>query len=404
MINIKEKKNCCGCEACAQICPKHCIRVVEDREGFWYPETDLFRCSNCGVCEKVCPVINKKEGRNPIKVLGVKNSNEKIRLNSSSGGMFSIFAEEVINLNGVVFGARFNDKWEVVHDFTTSLIGLSDFRGSKYVQSKIGTCYQQVKKFLEDGRWVLFSGTPCQVLGLNLYLRKKHERLITIDFICHGVPSPKVFMLYLIELKHKFGSEIIDIQFRNKDNGWRKYGFMVKFKNSDGELVLTEVLDDNIYRKGFLKDLYLRPSCHFCPSKNLSSSSDITIADFWGIEKFKPEFDDDKGVSLVLLNSAIGEQLLNMVYGKCLFMEAPLEIAQKYNPFLSKSVSENPKRQLFFQRFEIENLNHLIYFLTREPLIVILKSSTKRLIKLIIPKPILMLILRYLWKTKKVTK
>ena len=203
MISIKDKKKCCGCSACVQRCPKQCINFREDNEGFRYPYIDTDKCINCGLCEKVCPIINQYNEKVPTKVYAAINTNEKIRMQSSSGGIFTYIATKVIEEKGVVFGARFDKNWEVKHDFTENIEGLSAFRGSKYMQSRIEDNYLKVEKFLKDGRKVLFSGTPCQIAGLKRYLKKNYENLLTIDIICHGVPSPKIWRLYLNEIYKK---------------------------------------------------------------------------------------------------------------------------------------------------------------------------------------------------------
>lgn len=197
MINIKEKHNCCGCSACVQVCPKQCISMSADNEGFLYPQIDTAICIDCGLCEKVCPVINQNEPREPLAVYAANNNNEDIRLKSSSGGIFTLLAEQIISEGGVVFGARFNENWEVVHDYTEAIEGLEPFRGSKYVQSIIGDNFIKAKQFLTDGRKVLFSGTPCQIAGLKKFLRKEYENLLTVEVVCHGVPSPMVWRDYL---------------------------------------------------------------------------------------------------------------------------------------------------------------------------------------------------------------
>lgn len=244
MIHITDKQDCCGCNSCVQCCPKSCITMCEDEEGFLYPEVDENVCVDCGLCEKVCPVLHQAEDRKPLAVYAAKNKNEEIRRQSSSGGVFTALAEEVIKDGGVVFGARFDEHWEVKHDYTETVEGLSIFRGSKYVQSRIEDCYQKVEQFLRAGRKVLFSGTPCQVAGLKLFLRKEYNYLLTVDFICHGVPSPGVWREYLKEetarecgrknsvLSHpdiKDQDALIEsILFRDKCLGWKKYSFALR--------------------------------------------------------------------------------------------------------------------------------------------------------------------------------
>ena len=246
MINIIDKKNCCGCNACVQHCPKSCITMQEDGEGFLYPIVDQEVCIDCGLCQKVCPVLNQGEERKPLQVYAANNPNEEVRMQSSSGGVFTLLAETIIQEGGVVFGVRFNDDWEVIHDYTETKEGLAAFRGSKYVQSRIGESYCQVERFLKKGRKVLFTGTPCQIAGLNLFLRKEYDNLLTVDFICHGVPSPGVWKSYLEELIALKGNQknsvlshskpiilysirdISRIEFRNKRLGWKKYSFALR--------------------------------------------------------------------------------------------------------------------------------------------------------------------------------
>ena len=208
MISITSKEMCCGCAACEQRCPKSCIVMREDEEGFLYPQTDMSKCIDCGLCEKVCPVLNQGEKRKPLYVYAAKNKNPQIQLYSSSGGVFTHIAEQIIQNNGVVFGARFDENWAVKHDYTETLEGLAAMRGSKYVQSRIGSTYQQAKDFLEAGRLVLFSGTPCQIRGLKLFLAKEYENLLTVDLVCHGVPSPEIWRQYLHEIIATGGADI----------------------------------------------------------------------------------------------------------------------------------------------------------------------------------------------------
>ena len=358
MIEIKEKRDCCGCEACVQICPKKCISFNEDEQGFRYPLVEESICINCGLCEKVCPVLNQNEVKRPIKVYASINPNEEIRSKSSSGGLFTALAELVIDEGGVVFGAQFDEKWGVEHAYTETKEGLNAFRGSKYVQSRIGNSYVQVREFLKNGRKVLFSGTPCQILGLNLFLRNKYESLITIDIVCHGVPSPLVWMAYLHDIvkfpvgfseennfQKEFVNSITNISFRDKSTGWKKYSFKVRGKEfKDGgnpqkeDVLLHELHNKNLFMRIFLKDLCLRPSCANCPAKSGKSGSDITLADYWGIENSYPELDDDKGISMVLIHSDEGQKLF--AKSKVNSLETSYSDALRGNPAIENSVNE----------------------------------------------------------------
>ena len=234
MIKIIQKEQCCGCSACLHICPKHSISFREDKEGFLYPQVDTATCIDCGLCEKVCPVLNQGEERMPLKVYAAKHADDEIRMKSSSGGIFTLLADQIIDKGGVVFGARFNENWEVVHDYTETKEGLAPFRGSKYVQSNIGNSYKQVEEFLKTGREVMFTGTPCQVAGLKKFLRIDYENLLTVDFVCHGVPSPMVWRKYLAEEIVRQGNNpvVTGVNFRDKSTGWKKFSFVLNFSIS----------------------------------------------------------------------------------------------------------------------------------------------------------------------------
>ena len=364
MISIKDKKKCCGCSACVQRCPKQCINFREDNEGFRYPYIDTDKCINCGLCEKVCPIINQYNEKVPTKVYAAINTNEKIRMQSSSGGIFTYIATKVIEEKGVVFGARFDKNWEVKHDFTENIEGLSAFRGSKYMQSRIEDNYLKVEKFLKDGRKVLFSGTPCQIAGLKRYLKKNYENLLTIDIICHGVPSPKIWRLYLNEIYKKNlishniqentgnKSHITDINFRDKSSGWKTYSFTLTLNNPNlpnRNIKYQETFTDNIFMKGFLNNLYLRPSCHDCAFKSGKSNSDITLADFWGINILSPKLDDNKGTGLIICNN---DKLLDLFSLKTTFDYSEVI---KYNISAIKSSIEHKNRTRFFKQIECCN-------------------------------------------------
>lgn len=344
MIIIKSKYDCCGCGACAQRCPHNAIELIQDNEGFLYPQIDESICIDCGLCERVCPIINQELPSEPIKTFAAKNNDENIRQLSSSGGIFTLLATKVINNGGVVFGAIFNAKWEVEHDYTDTIEGIAKFRGSKYVQSKINNNYILAEEYLKDGKQVLFSGTPCQIAGLKRFLRKEYENLICVDIICHGVPSPFIWQKYLEQYN---STELSSISFRDKTNSWKRYEVVIR----QGEKTLIrEDIGKNIYMKLFLSDLCLRPSCSNCSSKSGKSKSDITIADFWGIQHLHHDFDDDKGCNLILINSKKGLNLFNKL--ECDKIETDFNTAIKYNPSYFKSVAEPKYRKYFFDNFD----------------------------------------------------
>ena len=379
MINIKSKEDCCGCSACAQRCPKQCIKMLEDEEGFLYPKVDETKCINCHLCEKVCPVANQAESRMPIDSYAAYNMDDGVRKDSSSGGVFTLLAEKVIAEGGVVLGATWNEKWQVVHTYTETKEGIAQFRGSKYIQSIIGETYKQAETFLKSGRKVLYSGTPCQIAGLRLFLRKEYDNLLTIDFICHGVPSPGVFRWYLQEEITNYaarkgrkntvsflpihsipegdvlmpeGLSIKGIRFRDKCSGWKKFSFVLLLAEASAEgkqnsVSLSYTLEQNSFLKGFLNDLYLRPSCHKCPAKSLKSGSDITIADYWGYKDTPNITDTDEGISAVLINTVKGQTVFGML--SLMKEKTKYDLIERTNGAINHSAS-NFYRGLFYKK------------------------------------------------------
>ena len=303
MIEISNKSQCCGCSACAQICPMHVIQMNADSEGFLYPEVDRDRCIACDRCNEVCPIeISKKNealdnGCMP-KAFGGWHRDEKIRYDSSSGGAFSLFAIAIIKKGGKVFGCTLDEKMKAIHIGIDNIDELSLLRGSKYVQSDINDVYREVKDIVKQGRLVLFVGTPCQAAGLSTYMGSKEiSNLYIVDFICHGVPSPQVFADYVSSEQRKMGSKLIKFRFRNKDRGWSQTGFQLGtyLEYADGRYVRKyPALKDN-FMNAFLDDVCLRPSCYECNFKCLPKGyTDFTIADFWGVEKVNSRLNDNK--------------------------------------------------------------------------------------------------------------
>lgn len=358
MINITDKHKCCGCTACVSACPKSCISMSADREGFLYPVVDSVRCIDCALCEKVCPVLHPVNNETEPLVYAAINNDEAVRVQSSSGGIFTLIAEHVLERGGVVFGACFDSDWNVIHDYTETKEELARFRGSKYVQSNVGNSFTQVKTFLDSGREVLFSGTPCQVAGLKNYLRKSYSNLLTVDLVCHGVPSPEVWRKYLQETICKAygiknnkaavnpGDYISDISFRVKDKGWKKYNVKIIFR--DGKMEMMPFFE-NPYMNVFLSDLSLRPSCYVCPAKLHNVQSDITLADFWGVNRINPDIDDDKGCGLILIHC---KEKLDFLFGAdCKLLQQQLVSVAKYNSSILYSVNEAINRRFFWSAY-----------------------------------------------------
>ena len=328
MISVTEKKNCCGCGACAQICPQRCITMQQDADGFLYPCVDN-RCVECGQCEAVCPMLHKRIPDRRPTAYGAINRDSEIRRKSSSGGVFYLLCDYVIRQNGVVFGAAFDKDFNVIHAGADTLDGCRKYMGSKYVPSVIGNTYEQAKQYLRDGRPVLFTGTPCQIAGLYAYLGKmrNHENLLTQDIVCHSVPAPVQWEAFLNTLRD--GKTITGIEFRNKETGWRSGSFVATF--DDGS-VYKELYSQTDYMKGFLRGEYSRPSCYDCPFSRLERQSDLTLGDFWGVEGLYPKLYDNKGTSLVLVHSKKGKRTLKHLAKRLILKKVRLDYAVKYNP------------------------------------------------------------------------
>ena len=384
MIEIKDKTRCMGCHACYNKCPVKAIEMVEDEKGFKYPQVNKEKCINCGLCEKVCPILNQINIANEPKAYAVKNKNEEVREKSSSGGMFSLLAEKVLQDGGVVFGAAFDEDWQLKHTYVENIEDLQIFRGSKYLQSVVGDTYSKVKDFLVEGRKVMYTGTPCQIEGLKAYLGKDYEDLLTQDIICHGVPSPKVHKKYLGYLKDKYKSQNIkSIIHRTKINGWKNWCVNIKFDNSE----YIESHNKEPYMQSFLRNTSLRESCYNCQFKKKHRISDITLADFWGIENVAPEMDDDRGTSLVIINSEKGKKIFEQIKDKINYKQVDFEEAIRYNPSMTTSVKPDPNREKFFENLDKMPFDELVKKYTYTPSVFKrILWKVKRVVKKIIKK------------------
>ncbi len=303
---------CCGCAACADICPKGAI-TIQRKNGFDYPVIDQNLCVQCGMCKKVCAFQKEKiTESNCIKAYACKNS-ESVRMHSSSGGIFTAASDCVLNKGGVVYGACFDEAMVLRHTRATDAIGRDAMCGSKYIQSRTVGIFRRVKQDLDDNEYVLFSGTPCQVASLKSYLGKEYDNLICVDIICHGVPSPEVWGRFAAFIQSKYNGRMVDYSFRNKEVAWRRYSPVVTFE--DGT-----VIGENDYTGSFIElfryDVCLRPSCTACRYTSLHREGDLTIGDFWGIENVFPQMDDNKGVSSVMVNTQKGAAFLGEIQSK----------------------------------------------------------------------------------------
>lgn len=358
MVEITNKKKCCGCTACAEICPKHCIEMKEDNEGFLYPFVDVEKCVNCGLCNKACPELNVGRKIKPLKVWAAYSIDEEIRKNSSSGGIFFTVASHIIHKGGVVFGARYNEQWGVEFGKAETVEDLKPLMVSKYVQSNVGSAYIECKQLLKEGRPVFFTGTSCQIAGLRCFLGKEYDSLLTAEVVCHGVPSPRVWHMYLDEIRNEVkgvGVEkgiIETISFRKKNPSWDRFNFNVSFKGENAskkESGIDVYHMENIYMKGFVYNLILRPSCYECPFKSGRSGADLTIADYWGVKKFHPDFYDDKGTSIVMANTNKGKGVVDEL--KLRKVESSYSKVRYSNPAIVKPHKPHVKRDVFFNSF-----------------------------------------------------
>lgn len=387
MLIPTNKQDCCGCFACLTRCPKQCITMKEDSEGFLYPFKDINHCINCGLCERVCPKkCHPSHENKKLLVYAAKNPSEDIQYNSSSGGVFSLLAEEMIAIGGVVFGVEWNKEWSTIHSYTKEKEQLFKFRKAKYVQTKPSQSFHIIENLLKNGKNVLFSGLPCQIQGLKLFLNKDYFNLLTIACVCHGVPSETLWNKYLSEqcLKmKKKPSDIIDINLRDKKTGWNNYSCTITF--NDGH-VFSQKHNDNPWMRAFLYNMTLRPSCHACPAKIENSLADITIGDLWGAKQLIPqENKQDLGLSLVIIHNEKGLsfcQRSNISF----LQEFSLSEVVKYNPAIIKSSSRSSKRDVFFAKLnDGESFIPSVQKMTKTPFYLRMKQKLAKIKKIYIP-------------------
>lgn len=359
MLAIERKEDCCGCQACAQVCPKGCITMERDEEGFFYPAIDKDLCVNCGLCEKVCP-MGVKEQLQPSaepEAYAAYTTRENVRRASSSGGVFTLLAESILAGEGAVYGAAMTSVDTAEHIRVSSPEELHRLRGSKYVQSRIGNTYRQVREDLRIGKTVLFTGTPCQIGGLKSFLGKDYPNLICMDFVCHGVPSETVWSRYVRYREKRAGRKAVRAEFRNKKYGWKEFSVVLEF--SDGS-VYTRSFGDDPFMRAYLHDLSLRPSCYDCAFKGCSREADITVADFWGIQRVDPEMDDDQGTSLLLIHSQKGQLLLQQIRGALRCRQVELTRALQGNPAVTESAQRPQARERFLEEIRDEDFRKVV--------------------------------------------
>ena len=350
MIHIEDKKECCGCWACYNACPKRCINMKEDEEGFRYPVVDASLCIDCGLCEKVCPVIHADKADTPHAQQGflAQHKNEDIRKESTSGGAFTAIASWVIKQGGIVYGAGYRKGTFIVeHQGVETEKDLSVFRNSKYVQSNIGNTFKEALGHLKAGRWVCFSGTPCQIEGFRNFLRnREYEKLVCVDLVCHGIPSPRILTRYIEAQQTLIGGEFTNVLFRDKYYGYHYSSFSIYNKEKGKDY--HKGVDSNAYLCAFFNNLSDRPSCYDCRFKKRYRKSDLTIWDCFPIEKFTKQM-DGKGTTRVLVQSEKGKMIMDAIGSELRTVRVETDKLVSDVREMFHSVPMNPQREQFFK-------------------------------------------------------
>jgi acetyltransferase-like isoleucine patch superfamily enzyme/coenzyme F420-reducing hydrogenase beta subunit len=341
MIQISDKKDCCGCNACGDICNHDAIQFTTDIEGFWYPEIDKEKCTNCGLCNKVCPVIHatelKKNDLEQSICYAAEHKNLEVVFDSTSGGAFSALADIMYKEKGYVGGAISNNDFSIRHYISNDKKDLPKLRSSKYLQSDLSGFYKEVKQILVNGEKVLVCGCPCQMTALRAFLQKDYDNLIIADFVCRGINSPKAVRKYLDTFEERYGSPIVYTKAKSKEYGWRNLTFKAVLANGK---TYYETKDENYFTKGYLHtNVFSRPSCYDCQFKGFPRIADITLADYWGIEKIDKTMDKDLGTSLVMINSQKGQVYFEKAKQRLNYIQTSFESILQGNPALLKPLN-----------------------------------------------------------------
>lgn len=348
---FENEKDCCGCGACFNICPKKAISMIEDQYGFIYPRINNELCIDCGMCKRVCSYQNKNENNFPISTFAAVTKNEQILKKSASGGVFTTLALQMLEENGVVFGAAFDNSWNLSHTMIDNPESLYKLQGSKYTHSSTGSSYSLVRSYLENGIKVLYSGTPCQIAGLYGFLGKDYENLITVDLICHGVPSNKMFQEYIKHLEKNENGKVINFTFRDKSIGWGKNGSADIKRN---EKVYFKKLweSESSYFYYFSKNLLFRENCYSCKYASSNRPGDITLGDYWGIERSHPEylkkngFVEKSGISVIIANTQRGLNYIKLNHSILNLKESEFKKASSYNSRLNYPANPGNRKNL----------------------------------------------------------
>ena len=346
MITDKEKNACTGCTACAKICPKSCITMKYDKQGFLYPFVDQELCINCGACDRVCEQTSSPLAHATLqKGFGAISKDKELQLKSSSGGIFSLLCNEIFLRQGAVVGvAMTGDNKGAVHRVAYNEQEVSAFRGAKYLQSDLGEIFSKIDQLLKDGKEVLFSGTPCQVAGLKACIKENDDNLLCVDMVCHGVPSPMIWRKYCDEIEAVYKGVVSAVNFRYKKYSWEK-----PHVDSNNCTVIFRSKTEDPYMRLFLKEYTLRPSCYECQHKGLNRNADITIADFWGVDKIIPGFSNGAGTSLVIIHTKKGSKYFERIKNQMRVLEVDPQKVVEYNGAALKSAKRPDRLDEFWQ-------------------------------------------------------
>lgn len=345
---LENEKQCVGCGLCEWVCEKKAITMRAAESGFLYPHIDESKCVSCGKCQKFCPAAKEQRAVNPLDCYVMKDNRAESRIKSASGGASALFFEETIKNGGSVCGCKLDENLKAVHDTAEDIESIDLFRDSKYVQSDMSLVWDKINACLADGKRLLFAGTPCQIAAVESRFGNSGN-LTTVDFVCSGVPDPKIFEIYKADIEKESGKKIKNFYFCDKTNGWKKRNIKVVFTDGTQQIITRK---ESYYFRLFGGNYYFRECCYNCRFKNFNTYADVTIGDYWGIEKLHPELDDDKGCSLVITNTEKGAALINSVGDRCKLTSTPLEFAIEYNKKLKSSIPRAKYRDLFYYTFK----------------------------------------------------
>lgn len=380
-LNTLNKAECCGCSACQQICSHNAIEMRPDKEGFIFPVKDLSACVNCGLCEKVCSFCSPQYKNSTLGVYAAMEKSESLRSQSSSGGLFFAIAKSIVDRGGIVFGAYMNDEMKVYHTSAENINELKGLRGSKYVQSNLYDTYREIRTQLRSGRLVFFTGTGCQVAGLKSFLIKKYDNLITSDLVCHGVPNQKLFNEHIGYLEHRFKGKVVSYMFRDNKN-WGGCE-SVKILKNRGHYKIYNFPGYSLspYLYSFMHGMTFRLSCYHCPFAKIPRQGDITLADYWGVAKYFPELNSKSGVSLILINTPRGKEIISEIQNDIIIKKSNIKDASKENKNLVESSVMPEIRSRIFHLIEAQGYSKIAntIFRPKNYNLLLLKIKIKRI-------------------------